>query len=117
EADMLPWMCGRQTLTIVVSSPCMTQAQMIVAVVNPRCAAAGALSPLIVPIYTGKDCLLGGKAQRIPPSTLTVAASSPASRRKPGPTNRPTERLRNGSRLAPGRRFGEYQTGRELAFS
>ncbi len=33
---MLPWMCGRQTLTIVVSSPCMMQAQMIVAVIAPR---------------------------------------------------------------------------------
>src|SRR5438477_8631315 len=46
EADMLPWMCGRQTLTIVVSSPCMTQAQMIVAVVNPRWGTGAALSPL-----------------------------------------------------------------------
>jgi hypothetical protein len=43
---MLPWMCGRQTLTIVVSSPCMTQAQMTVAVVIPRCGTGGALSPL-----------------------------------------------------------------------
>src|SRR6266851_8247263 len=32
---MLPWMCGRQTLTIVVSSPCMTQATMTVAVLSP----------------------------------------------------------------------------------
>jgi hypothetical protein len=45
---MLPWICGRQTLTIVVSSPCMTQAQITVAVVNPRCATGGALSPLTV---------------------------------------------------------------------
>ena len=43
---MLPWMCGRQTLTIVVSSPCMTQAQMTVAVVIPRCGTGGAPSPL-----------------------------------------------------------------------
>src|SRR5271166_3584576 len=43
---MLPWMCGRQTLTIVVSSPCITHAQMIVAVVRPRLATGGALSPL-----------------------------------------------------------------------
>ena len=43
---MLPWMCGRQTLTIVVSTPCMTQAQMIVAVIGPRWAPVGALSPL-----------------------------------------------------------------------
>ena len=43
---MLPWMCGRQTLTIVVSSPCMTQAQMIVAVVAARLGTGGALSPL-----------------------------------------------------------------------
>src|SRR5207237_9466253 len=43
---MLPWMCGRQTLTIVVSSPCMTQAQMIVAVIAPRLATGGAISPL-----------------------------------------------------------------------
>ena len=41
---MLPWMCGRQTLTIVVSSPCMTQAQMIVAVVKPRLATVTAAS-------------------------------------------------------------------------
>ena len=43
---MLPWICGRQTLTIVVSTPCMTQAQMIVAVVKPRLGTGGALSPL-----------------------------------------------------------------------
>src|SRR5215469_13205976 len=43
---MLPWMCGRQTLTIVVSSPCMTQAQMIVAVVAARFADGEALPPL-----------------------------------------------------------------------
>jgi hypothetical protein len=36
EADMLPWMWGRETLTIVVSSPCMTQAQMTVAVIAGR---------------------------------------------------------------------------------
>ena len=48
---MLPWMCGRQTLTIVVSSPCITQAQMIVAVVKPRLAAGGALSPLTPPAF------------------------------------------------------------------
>jgi hypothetical protein len=44
---MLPWMCGRQTLTIVVSSPCMTQAQMIVAVIAPRLAIGRGVSPLI----------------------------------------------------------------------
>src|SRR5262249_42153090 len=43
---MLPWMCGRQTLTIVVSSPCMTQAQITVAVIMPRLGAGRALSPL-----------------------------------------------------------------------
>ena len=43
---MLPWMWGRQTLTIVVSSPCMTQAVMIVAVVAARLGINGALSPL-----------------------------------------------------------------------
>ena len=43
---MLPWMCGRQTLTIVVSSPCITQAQIIVAVVIPRWGTGGPLSPL-----------------------------------------------------------------------
>src|SRR5213595_624778 len=43
---MLPWICVRQTLTIVVSSPCMTQAQMIVAVVIPRWGTGAALSPL-----------------------------------------------------------------------
>ena len=43
---MLPWICGRQTLTIVVSTPCMTQAQMTVAVIAPRLGTGGALSPL-----------------------------------------------------------------------
>jgi len=43
---MLPWMCGRQTLTIVVSSPCMTQAVMTVAVIAARLGTAGVLSPL-----------------------------------------------------------------------
>ena len=43
---MLPWICGRQTLTIVVSSPCMTQAQMTVAVVAARLGTGGILSPL-----------------------------------------------------------------------
>src|ERR1700726_236595 len=57
-ADMLPWMCGRQTLTIVVSSPCMTQAQMIVAVVAARLAAGGAPSPLTPPAFAA------GAAQR-----------------------------------------------------
>src|SRR5581483_10251818 len=33
---MLPWICGSETLTIVVSSPCMMQAQMTVAVISPR---------------------------------------------------------------------------------
>jgi hypothetical protein len=48
---MLPWMCGRQTLTIVVSSPCMTQAQMIVAVVAARLATGEAFSPLTPPAF------------------------------------------------------------------
>ena len=49
---MLPWMCGRQTLTIVVSSPCITQAQMTVAVVKPRLGKAGrALSALTSPAF------------------------------------------------------------------
>ena len=43
---MLPWMCGSATLAIVVSTPCMTQAQMIVAVMAPRWGTGGALSPL-----------------------------------------------------------------------
>ena len=43
---MLPWMCGKHTLTIVVSSPCMTQAQMTVAVVMPRLGTGRVLSPL-----------------------------------------------------------------------
>ena len=46
---MLPWMWGKQTLTIVVSSPCMTQAQIIVTVVAARFAAGGVLSPLTSP--------------------------------------------------------------------
>jgi hypothetical protein len=43
---MLPWMCGRQTLAMVVSTPCMTHAQMIVAVIAPRLATGRAVSPL-----------------------------------------------------------------------
>ena len=47
---MLPWMCGSATLAIVVSTPCMMQATMIVAVVaarlTPRPASGGVLSPL-----------------------------------------------------------------------
>ena len=43
---MLPWMCGRQTLAIVVSTPCMTQAQMTVAVIAARLGdRRGAVSP------------------------------------------------------------------------
>jgi hypothetical protein len=56
-------MCGRQTLTIVVSSPCMTQAQMIVAVIAPRLATAGAASPLtaraVATIYSPPSRRLG----------------------------------------------------------
>jgi hypothetical protein len=37
-------MCGRQTLAIVVSSPCMTHAQMTVAVIAARLTPGGALS-------------------------------------------------------------------------
>jgi len=48
---MLPWMCGRQTLAIVVSTPCMTHAQMIVAVVAGRLAAGGTPSPLTPPAF------------------------------------------------------------------
>jgi hypothetical protein len=44
-------MCGRQTLTIVVSRPCMTQAQMTVAVIAARLATGGALSPLTPPAF------------------------------------------------------------------
>src|SRR4051794_38265608 len=52
---MLPCMCGRQTLTIVVSSPCMTQAQMTVAVVKPRLGTVAAASDLIAsPQHTKK---------------------------------------------------------------
>jgi hypothetical protein len=45
---MLPWMCGRQTLTIVVSSPCITQAQMIVAVVAARLATGEGFLPSLL---------------------------------------------------------------------
>ena len=48
---MLPWMCGRHTLTIVVSSPCMTHAQMTVAVIAARLATGGAFSPLTAPAF------------------------------------------------------------------
>jgi hypothetical protein len=46
DADMVPWMCGRQTLAIVVSTPCMTHAQMMVAVVAARSVTGRTLSPL-----------------------------------------------------------------------
>src|SRR6266567_4475321 len=57
---MLPWMCGRATLTIVVSSPCMTQAQMIVAVIQPRLATGGATSPLTVRARSSAAASYGG---------------------------------------------------------
>jgi hypothetical protein len=38
-------------LTIVVSTPCMTQAEMIVAVIQPRLATGGAVSPLKVAAF------------------------------------------------------------------
>src|SRR6516165_6374637 len=44
-------MCGRQTLTIVVSSPCMTQAQITVAVVAARSATGREISPLKPPAF------------------------------------------------------------------
>src|ERR1700741_5374005 len=53
---MLPWMCGRQTLPIVVSSPCMMQAQIIVAVVAARLAAGDAPSPLTPPAFAAGRC-------------------------------------------------------------
>src|SRR5215831_6652535 len=57
-ADMLPCMCGSATLAIVVSIPCNTQAQMIVAVISPRWGTA----------------VVGGRG----PSPLIVAQSSAA---------------------------------------
>jgi hypothetical protein len=54
-ADMLPCMCGRQTLTIVVSSPCMTQAQMTVAVVKPRFGTVAAASDLMASAVSTKN--------------------------------------------------------------
>ena len=45
EVDMLPWICGSDTLRIVLSSPCMMLASMIDSVSMPRCGtgvAAGA---------------------------------------------------------------------------
>src|ERR1700694_3758849 len=50
---MLPWMCGRQTLTIVVSSPCITHATMIVAVIAPRLATGGAIDEAPSPLIAG----------------------------------------------------------------
>jgi hypothetical protein len=50
---MLPWICGKATLAIVVSSPCITQAQITVVVIMPRltgdAAAGDGSSPLMVP--------------------------------------------------------------------
>ena len=73
---MLPWMCGRQTLTIVVSSPCMTQAQMTVAVIAARLAIGEALSPLNPPAFAvvaacraGHDALWGRPARSRPSSS------------------------------------------------
>src|ERR1700730_414350 len=36
EHDRLPWICGRATLAIVVSTPCMIVAQVIEAVIAAR---------------------------------------------------------------------------------
>ena len=49
-ADMLPWMCGKATLAMVVSMPCSTQAQITVAVIMPRLSggAAGAIGPSLL---------------------------------------------------------------------
>src|SRR5438045_6090792 len=46
EADRLPWMCGRATLRIVLSSPCMMFASMIEIVIMPRLATGAEASPL-----------------------------------------------------------------------
>jgi hypothetical protein len=45
EADKLPWICGRATLAIVLSTPCMMFANMIEAVIQPRLGTAVGVSP------------------------------------------------------------------------
>src|ERR1700704_2425398 len=47
EADRLPWMCGRATLRIVLSTPCMMFASMIDIVIMPRFGTGVNASPLI----------------------------------------------------------------------
>src|SRR6202043_1905290 len=46
EADRLPWMCGRATLRIVLSTPCMMFASMIEIVIMPRFGTGANVSPL-----------------------------------------------------------------------
>src|SRR6266851_3699454 len=64
EADRLPWMCGRATLRIVLSTPCMIFASMIEIVIMPRLGTGANASPLTA------------DAPRAAPHPL--AASSPA---------------------------------------
>ena len=54
EADRLPWMCGRATLRIVLSTPCMMFASMIEIVIMPRLGTgAGRTPPLSPPRLPG----------------------------------------------------------------
>src|ERR1700730_5216833 len=47
EADRLPWICGRATLRIVLSTPCIMFASMIDIVIMPRFGTGVNASPLI----------------------------------------------------------------------
>jgi hypothetical protein len=47
-ADMLPCMCGKATLTIVVSTTCMTVASMTDTVIMPRFTGAALLEVAVI---------------------------------------------------------------------
>src|SRR4051794_26315664 len=53
-------MWGRQTFAIVVSTPCMTQAQMMVAVVAARLGTGGAFSPVTARQFRNEGGQKGG---------------------------------------------------------
>jgi hypothetical protein len=72
---MLPWMWGKQTLTIVVSSPCMTHAQMTVAVIAARFGTGGALSPLTAETFAVIAAQSRAAEPADPPRTTRATAA------------------------------------------
>src|SRR5207244_3783331 len=63
EAESAPWICGRATLAIVLSTPCMIVASMIDMVMRARLPPAGRSPPLTdpVPYANSLSALQGGK--------------------------------------------------------